>query len=146
MLINEILRLKHGKSEIATLPPEATIVEAAKILSDLNIGLLVVKSGGESFDGVLSERDIVRVLAKHGEAALAMPLSAVMTKDVRACKPGDHTHDVMAMMTSGGFRHMPVVRDGKLVGLVSSTDIFRYLSEHANSDEQAMLWSKISWV
>jgi CBS domain-containing protein len=52
----------------------------------------------------------------------------------------------MAMMTSGGFRHMPVARDDKLVGLVSSTDIFRYLSEHANSDEQALMWSKISWV
>ncbi len=146
MLINDMLRLKHGKSKIAFLPPEATIVEAAKLLAELKIGLLVIKSGGESFEGVLSERDIVRVVAKHGDAALAMPVSAVMTKNVKSCKPGDHTHDVMSMMTIGGFRHMPVVRDGKLVGLISSTDIFRYLSEHASSDEQAMLWSKISWV
>jgi CBS domain-containing protein len=146
MLVHDLLRLKIGVSEIATLPPAATIVEAAKILSDLKIGLLVIKDGGESFDGVLSERDIVRLIATHGEAALQMPVSSVMTKTVITCKPGDHTCDVMAMMTSGGFRHMPVARDDKLVGLVSSTDIFRYLSEHANSDEQALMWSKISWV
>jgi CBS domain-containing protein len=152
MLIKDILRTKSGKGAGAhgmiTLKPDRTVEEAARILSEKKIGLLVVVDGKGPLAGVLSERDVVRAVGKHGAAALATKVSALMTTAdmVRTCKLSDHPHDVMGAMTRGGFRHMPVVENNKLEGLVSSTDIFRYLTEQANPQEQALLWSKISWV
>ena len=152
MLIKDILRTKSGRSAgfhgMITLEPDATVQDAAKILVEKKIGLLVVLDGKGPLAGVLSERDVVRAVGKHGAAALTMKVSSLMTPAsvVKTCKPGDHPHDVMGAMTRGGFRHVPVVENDKLEGLISSTDIFRYLTEQANPDEQAMLWSKISWV
>lgn len=150
MQIKDILRTKSsgaaGGLKAASVTPESTVMEAAKKLADLKIGLLMVIGATPPFAGVLSERDVVRAIGHLGEKALAMKTGDLMTKTVKTCTPTDHPHDVMAAMTSGGFRHMPVVEGQVLRGVVSSTDIFRYLTEKANPDEQAMLWAKISWA
>jgi CBS domain-containing protein len=150
MLIKDILRVKAGTTAggqaMVTLRPDETVEAAAKVLAEKKIGLLVIVDGKGPLAGVLSERDVVRAVAKHGANALKMRVADLMTTSVKTCKPGDHPHEVMGAMTSGSFRHMPVVENGQLKGLISSTDIFRYLTEHANPEEQAMLWAKISWV
>ncbi len=150
MQVKDILRLKSaraaGGERAASVPPESTILEAAKILGRRRIGLLMVIGRTPPFDGVLSERDVIKALSFYGEPALSMKVEQVMTKVVKTCAPTDHSHDVMAAMTSGGFRHMPVVEGRVLTGIISSTDILRYLSEKASPIEQAMLWAKIAWA
>lgn len=75
-----------------------------------------------------------------------MAVELVMTSDVQVCGPNDDIQDTMGTMTKGRFRHMPVLDGGNLSGIVSSTDILRYLTEHATSDERALFWAKIVWV
>ena len=140
--------LKDKGADVMTMSADETLADAANILRERRIGAVVVVGPRGELQGILSERDVVRAVGTHGAAALAMKVSSLMTDAgmVRTCKLNDHPHDVMGAMTKGGFRHMPVVENNKLEGLVSSTDIFRYLTEQANPQEQALLWSKISWV
>ena len=123
MNVEAILRGK-GR-DVATIRPDQTVAVALAALLDRNIGALVVSRDGERVDGIISERDIVHGLAAHGGALLAVDVAAVMTRRVATCDPADTVADLMALMTNRRIRHLPVVDDGKLVGIVSIGDLVK---------------------
>jgi len=102
-----------------------TFPEAIKLLAERRIGAVVVLGADHRIVGILSERDIVRALAEHGPTALNKPVSQVMTRDVKTCTEDDTVEGLMGRMTTGKFRHMPVVQQGKLVGIVSIGDVVK---------------------
>ncbi|CUH89717.1 Arabinose 5-phosphate isomerase GutQ [Phaeobacter sp. CECT 5382] len=124
MLVQLILKSKAGAA-VVTVAPDASVADAANLLSDKGIGTVVVSSDGQSADGILSERDIVRELGKSGSGCLAKPVSAYMTTKLVTCTLQSNVEDVLKQMTKGRFRHMPVVEDGKMVGLVSLGDVVK---------------------
>lgn len=121
MLVQAILNSKSG-SGVVTVKTSASIADAAKILSEKGIGTVVVSDDGETPAGILSERDIVRELAKSGSDSLTQSVSTYMTSDLVTCTSDSNVQDVLAQMTEGRFRHMPVVEDGKLIGIVTLGD------------------------
>ncbi|MEL6570346.1 MAG: CBS domain-containing protein [Pseudomonadota bacterium] len=124
MLVSKILETKP-KGGVITVTPTSVVSEAAKLLSEKGIGTVVVSSDGTSLDGILSERDIVRALGKSGPSCLGQPVSALMTAKVKTCDPGEQAVGVLATMTDGRFRHMPVVDGGKMIGLISIGDVVK---------------------
>jgi CBS domain-containing protein len=136
MIVKSILSAKG--SDVATIAPTATLAEAAKILSDMKIGALVVTGAGDRITGIVSERDIVRTLAQHGAGALQMPLSEVMTRKVVTCMPVDTVAVLMERMTEGKFRHLPVVDDGRLVGIISIGDVVKFRLTELEFEHGAM--------
>lgn len=124
MLVSQILKLKPI-GDIATIAPEASLAEAAKQLSSRRIGCLVVSQDGSHVAGMLSERDIVREIGKHGPAVLGQPVSAVMTRSVVTCRSEDRAADVASRMTEGRFRHMPVLDGDRMTGLISIGDVVK---------------------
>lgn len=136
MLIAEILRSKGNK--VATVRPDDTVELAVSMLKEHGIGALVVSENGSTIDGILSERDIVRALEVHAGDTLALPVRQFMTADVLTCHPGSRTGELMAMMTERRIRHIPVVHEGALVGLVSIGDVVRVRLQELK-DEAALL-------
>lgn len=122
MLIGKILKEKDI-STIVTIKPDMTIAQATELLSSKKIGAVIVQSQAGGYDGILSERDIVRELGKEGAVALTRKVSELMTRKLQTCLSDDTALAVMERMSSGRFRHMPVVDEGKLVGLVSIGDV-----------------------
>jgi len=123
MNVAAILKTK-GRS-VATVRPDTLLDEVTKKLAGRRIGAVVVLGAGGRVDGILSERDIIRALADHGAAALEMPVAAIMTRDVITCAETDTIDQVMSTMTAGRFRHLPVVSDDALVGIVSIGDVVK---------------------
>lgn len=122
---------------VTTLNPGDTIAAAAKILADRKIGAAVVVRDGNKIAGILSERDIVRLVASGGAAALAKPVSSAMTAKVKTCAEDNTVNDVMTIMTEGRFRHLPVETDGKLAGIISIGDVVkRRIDEAIREAEQ----------
>jgi CBS domain-containing protein len=115
--------LAHKGREVLTIRPEATLGSAAEALDEHRIGALVVSEGDGVIRGVVSERDIVRRLARIGHDALTEPVESVMTIDVVTCTPSDTTEHLMEVVTTRRIRHVPVVEDDRLAGLVSIGDI-----------------------
>jgi CBS domain-containing protein len=144
MVIDQIIR--NSEHTVKSVTPETTIRDAARVLANNKIGLVVVCGGGDRLLGVLSERDIVRAISAYDAEAMEMTTQAFMTADVATCEPKDHAHDALARMNERNIRHMPVVKDGTLKGLVSSRDILRSITELASPEEQAMMWAKIVHV
>ena len=124
MRVAEILKAKG--TEVHTIERRSSVDMAVHRLRLENVGALVVSDDGTSINGVISERDIVRALAVHGREALNFQVADVMTPYVRTCSPESKLQDVMATMTHGRFRHVPVEKDGRLVGLVSIGDIVKH--------------------
>lgn len=116
--------LNEKGSTVTTCRPDDKIANVAKVLADRKIGAVVV-TDGDAVKGILSERDIVRAIAEQDEKALARPASDIMTKNVVTCGLQDTNDDVMQIMTGGRFRHLPVVEDGRLVGIVSIGDVVK---------------------
>ena len=123
MNVETILRAK-GR-DVATIGPEASIGEAVQRLGARSIGALVVSQDGTQVDGILSERDIVRGLADRGAALLQERVGDLMTRRVHTCAPEDAVEDLMGMMTQRRIRHLPVVKDGALCGIVSIGDVVK---------------------
>ena len=96
-----------------------------RFLADNKIGAVVVTGAGGRIEGILSERDIVRAVARKGADALSAPISAIMTSKVKTCGQSHSINQVMELMTNGRFRHLPVEEDGKLVGIISIGDVVR---------------------
>jgi CBS domain-containing protein len=117
--------LKEKGSDVVTTEAEQTIAETAKLLDRHRIGAVLVLGPDGSVAGVLSERDIVRGVARHGERALAMAVRDLMTREVVVCEPRDTVQDVMALMTHRRIRHVPVVEQGRLAGIVSIGDVVK---------------------
>lgn len=122
MKINDILQNK-GR-EVVTVSPDATVRELVKLLSDHNIGALIVSSNGSSLDGIVSERDVVRHLYIDGLIA-ERPVSSLMTTPVETCKAGDTVEQVRGVMTESRIRHLPVIDNGEMIGIVSIGDIVK---------------------
>ncbi len=124
MLVKSILNSKDV-AEVITISPEASIAEAAKLLSDHGIGTVVVSSDKKSALGILSERDIVRQLAKVGSVCMEHKVEEYMTKKLVTCVQDSNVEDALKKMTEGRFRHMPVVEEGVLVGIISLGDVVK---------------------
>lgn len=122
MLVSQIIRNKpqHG---VVTVTPETSIADASRLLAEKRIGAVVVSPDGEKVAGILSERDIVREVAKRGAACLSDKVEAVMTRNVFGCNPEDATDLVLQTMTQKRFRHLPVMEGGKMIGLISIGDV-----------------------
>lgn len=117
--------LQRKGSDVHTVAPTATLAEAASDLAEYGIGALVVSSDGAVVEGMLSERDIVRQLAATGPGALELTVADAMTAEVTTCSKHETADDLMATMTSGRIRHVPVMEDGGLVGIVSIGDVVK---------------------
>lgn len=113
-------------SEVFTVSPNITILEAIGELNRLRVGVLVVSTRGKKPEGVVSERDIVRGVQDKGLALFGLPVSAVMTTDPVTCGPDDKVQDIMKTMTERRFRHMPVMKRGRLCGIISIGDAVRH--------------------
>jgi CBS domain-containing protein len=127
MSLKTILAAKGGN--IICIEPTADLTAAAKLLSTHRIGALVVLDAGGRPIGILSERDIVRMMADVGSAALQLPVAQVMTRNVSTCDVNDSISSVMERMTKGKFRHMPVLDKDRLAGLVSIGDALKWQIE-----------------
>ncbi len=123
MKVQDILQKKS--SDVLSVKPQQTLLEASKILADHNIGALVVINEKQHLIGILSERDIVRQLAQKGEAVGTMTVSDVMTTDVVIAVPDDDLEYLSNTMTNNRIRHLPVLQDGQIVGIVSIGDVVK---------------------
>jgi CBS domain-containing protein len=124
MRINEVLAGKPSR-EVITITPDATVRELIGLLAEHNVGALVVSADGSSIDGIVSERDVVRRLHED-ESVLSLTVSTIMTSDVQTCTGDASVNDLMQVMTARRFRHLPVVAEGKLVGIVSIGDVVKH--------------------
>ena len=111
--------------EVVTVPPGATVADAVARLAEHRIGALVVSTDGHHIEGVLSERDVVRALAEHGTATLDLEVRALMTAEVVTRQPDTTVEELMSVMTERRIRHIPVVVDGDLAGVVSIGDVVK---------------------
>ncbi len=136
MTVKTILSQKGA--EVATIAPTATVEEAAKRLCERKIGALVVSGVDGRITGIVSERDIVRMLAKNGAPALKLPLTEVMTRNVVTCAPGDTVAELMERMTAGKFRHLPVVESDRLAGIVSIGDVVKQRLAELEKEQNAL--------
>lgn len=123
MRISEVLSSKPIK-DVITVAPDATVRELVALLAEHNVGALVVCDGDE-LAGIVSERDVVRRL-REDESVLDRPVSSIMTAEVQTCAPDMRVNDLMQVMTTERFRHMPVLQDGQLVGIVSIGDVVKH--------------------
>jgi CBS domain-containing protein len=124
MLVQQILASKP-RSGVVTVSPDATLAEAVSVLATNRIGAVVVSEDGSTVGGILSERDVVRELGRHGAACLSFSVERVMTAKIVTCGSADPVTDVMQKMTDGRFRHVPVVEGARMVGLISIGDVVK---------------------
>jgi len=137
MTVSQILQSKPI-NDVATISSTKSMADAAGIMSSMRIGALVVSEDGKSVDGILSERDIVREIGKRGPGCLSDSISECMTKDIITCKISDAADAVLAKMTKGRFRHLPVVEDGAMIGLISIGDVVKARLSEISMENEAM--------
>ncbi len=137
MIVSQILSQKPS-GNIITVPKDERIETAVARLSKHRIGALIVSNDGASVDGILSERDIVRDLGESGVKALSGTVGDLMTKNVVACSPGDTAVSVLERMTTGRFRHMPVVDQSRLIGVISIGDVVKARIEEVENENTAL--------
>lgn len=139
MLVQQILKLKDGgPGDVATIEPDKTVADAAAMLSRLRIGALVVSPDGKTVEGILSERDIVRELGKSGDGCMNWKVADLMTREIVSCRPNDKADQILAAMTEGRFRHLPVIRDGEMIGLISIGDVVKARLSELSMEKDAL--------
>ncbi len=136
MQISNILQAKG--TLVVSISGELSILDATRELTRHGIGAIVVSETLDNIDGILSERDIARALASHGAAALEMRVADVMTTDVTTCTPGDTTDALAVVMTAQRIRHLPVVDDGRVIGVVSIGDIVKHRLDELQVETQTL--------
>lgn len=124
MLVRQILGTKGG-TDVVTIGSGASVTEAAKLLSEKRIGAVIVTDGVGAPIGIMSERDIVRELGRRGPSCMDDSVDALMTKEMISTRPDETTDQVLKKMTDGRFRHMPVMEDGAMSGLISIGDVVK---------------------
>ena len=124
MLVQQILSSK-ASGEMFWVKPGDRVSDAAKIMSDNRIGTVIVSQDGKALLGILSERDIVRQIGKGGANCLDDQVDSLMTSKIITCTPVDQSDVVLEMMTNGRFRHLPVMKDGAMIGLISIGDVVK---------------------
>jgi len=122
---------------VLSVEPDAKVSVAVKLLGERRIGAVLVMTQGR-IEGILSERDIVRVLGERGAGMMDEPVSAVMTRKVVSCCEKDTVSEIMEMMTNGKFRHLPVVEDGKVAGLISIGDVVKWRVGEYEREQEAL--------
>jgi CBS domain-containing protein len=136
MTVKAILSKKG--TDVLTIEPTRNLAAAVKLLAEHAIGALVVTGADRRIVGIVSERDIVQELAAHGSAALELPLTDVMTRRVMTCSLADTICSVMERMTQGKFRHLPVIDQGRLAGIVSIGDVVKYRLHEMEKEQSAL--------
>lgn len=122
----QVRHILHEKGrDVVTISSEATLSEAARLMARRRIGAVIVRGEDGRIAGILSERDLVRAIAEESVSALCKAVSSRMTREVTTCAEFDTIEDVMEMMTRGRFRHVPVIDEGRLVGIVSIGDVVK---------------------
>lgn len=134
MTVKAILEAKGHN--VFTAGPNEKLADAIKLLAEHRVGALVITNGDQQIVGILSERDIVRVLAKEGAAALDQAVRMVMTPKVNICNENHTVHEIMEIMTKGRFRHLPVEKDGRLDGIVSIGDVVKRRIDDAEREAE----------
>ena len=124
MLVHQVLAGK-AIGGIVSLPGNAKVIEAARLLAEKRMGTVVVSENGKSAEGILSERDIVRELSRSGSGCLDKRIDQLMTRTVVTCTPDTNIQQIIEKMTAGRFRHMPVIENGELIGLISIGDVVK---------------------
>ncbi|MCA8884105.1 MAG: CBS domain-containing protein [Rhodobacteraceae bacterium] len=137
MRVHQILKSKSDNS-VVTIRPGTTVEDAAKLLSSRRIGAVIVSKSGKTADGILSERDIVRELGKRGAACLADDVTTIMTANPIGCSMEEDSEDLFRKMTEGRFRHLPVVENGEMVGLISIGDVVKALLSTLSMEKDAL--------
>lgn len=124
MRVSEVLRRKG--SDVVTISPASTVRELLGLLAERGIGAVVVSADAATVAGIVSERDVVRRLHADGDAVLDRRVADIMTTEVATCAPEDELETLMTTMTEGRFRHLPVLVDGRLAGVVSIGDVVKH--------------------
>ena len=136
MTVKTILSTKG--SNVTTTEPTATLEFGIRILAERGIGALVVLGADHRVIGILSERDVVRALAERGAGALTEPLARVMTRKISTCTQSDTADSIMEQMTADKFRHVPVVEEERLVGIVSIGDVVKHTLKGMKRESEAL--------
>ena len=136
MFVSDILTQKGAR--VFAITPDVALADAVDMLVTRRIGSVLVLDANGTIAGIISERDVVRAIAKQGATAMSLRVAEAMTTDVVVCDPDDSIDQVMAVMTSGRFRHLPVVRRGELYGLVSIGDVVKARLEDARHEAEAL--------
>lgn len=131
MRVNEVLKRKGAS--VVTIAPDRSVRELLSLLAEHGIGAAVVSADGSTVAGIVSERDVVRRLHADGDAVLDGPVAAIMTSDVQGCAPSDELEVLMVVMTERRIRHLPVLDEGQMTGLISIGDVVK----HRMSEVQA---------
>lgn len=137
MRIESVLQQKG--EFVAVIRPETTVKEALGELTRHGIGALVVSADGRVPTGIVSERDVVRALDRSGPGCLDRPVSSIMSTDLQTCGPDDEVETLMAIMTRYRVRHVPVLRDGALAGIVSIGDVVKNRMDELEADRRALV-------
>jgi len=137
VLADQILERK-GRA-VSTVPPEATVRDALATLAEANVGALLVSPDGSALAGIISERDIVRRLAADGPGLLDQPVSALMQSEVHTCTGSDNVDQLMHLMSEHRIRHLPVVADGALVGIISIGDVVKTRVDELVSEKDQLV-------
>lgn len=130
--------LKSKTRGVSTARPADTIEEIANRLAQRNIGAIIIVGDSGNVAGIISERDIIRLISKHGQKALSMTASDGMTREVVCCSRSNTLDEIMSMMTTGRFRHLPVIEDGALIGIVSIGDVVKHHTAEVELEVTAM--------
>lgn len=136
MRIADVLRNKGA--DVATIAPAATVADLLDGLARRNVGAMVVLDGGGAVAGIVSERDVVRKLHEFGHGVLEMPVSAIMTAVVATCGPDASVDDLSELMTDNRVRHVPVLVDGRLAGIVSIGDIVKTRMDELKTEQEQL--------
>lgn len=136
MSVATILAAKSG--DVTVTQPHRTLQEVANLLAEKGIGAVMVTGGDGDVLGILSERDIVRAIGRHGDAVLRDPVSKFMTSRVVTTTPNESIEHVMEMMTAGRFRHLPVLEHGRLIGVISIGDVVKHRLDGLETEHRAM--------
>jgi len=136
MRISDILRIKGER--VVTVAPGTFVAQLLAVLAEHRIGAVIVSADGRTVDGIVSERDVVRAIAARGASVLAEPVSAIHTTTVRTVSPDAPVSDVERLMTEGRFRHVPVVVDGVLHGVVSIGDVVKNRIDELEAERSSL--------
>ena len=137
MTVQRILNSQDG-FEVGHISPDAKIEEVLNSLAFRDVGALIVSSDGKTVEGIISERDIVRSLRSVGPDLLKRRVRDLMTKDVVTCVPEDRAAGIMAVMVSQHLRHVPVLKDGRFISMVSIRDLLQLRLDEVRSEADAM--------
>jgi CBS domain-containing protein len=136
MTVKAILSAKGN--DVLTIDPTTNVAAAAKLLAERRIGALVVTGPDQRVTGIVSERDVVHALATRGTAAMELPLTEIMTRKVATCTQADTVCSIMERMTAGKFRHVPVVEQGRLIGIISIGDVVKHRLQEMEKEQAAL--------